>query len=437
VIESIIIFIGVLGVLVVSHELGHFIVARAGGITVHTFSVGFGPKFLRVRRGGTEYALSWIPFGGYVKMAGENPEPDAEDEDAPEGTRFSDKSVGVRAAVVAAGPFMNYLLALGIFVFFFWRVGLDVIDTRTVHDVAPDSPAAAAGVEPGDQIVSLGGRTIGTWMDLLDDLAELPAGPTQLVVTREGADLTLNVDLPAKDESVRLGVTPRMPPRVGTVKRGGVADRAGLREGDRIQAVDGKPVGSWSELVDIVHGSAGKEITLTWSHQGEIHHASVVPEKETVVTENETREVGLIGITSHMDRIPQPLARAVTLGWRETNGWCGQVLGVLRLAVRGKLRKDMVGGPLRIGELAAESFRWGWESLIRFIAILSVHLAVLNLLPIPILDGGQLFLLLPEAVLRRPLSLKQRLVLQQIGFAVVILLMVAVTVLDVGRLLQR
>jgi regulator of sigma E protease len=202
--------------------------------------------------------------------------------------------------------------------------------------------------------------------------------------------------------------------------------------------INGEPMVDWNSLVGVIHGSVGKELQFRWVRGGETLGGTVVPEEGSIpVSETEMRKVGLVGISPYAELAPLPLGRAFHEGWNRTNSWCGQIVGFVGKIFKREVNRDMVGGPLRIGELAGESLRWGFPSLVNFLAILSVHLAVLNLIPIPIFDGGQLVLLLAEAVMRRPLNQRIRLVLQQVGFALVVLLMAVVTLLDVGRWIGR
>lgn len=436
---TILVAIGVLGILVFVHELGHFLMARAGGVRVLTFSLGFGPRVLGIRRGTTDYILSWIPFGGYVKMAGSPGETDEAEEEVPEAERFAAKPLGIRAAVIAAGPFMNWVLALLIFIGFFWIVGAETVKTRVVGRVVEESAAARAGIQRGDEILRIGTVDVATWMDLGKVLESRPSGDVPLLVRRGGEELRLSAALSGSaDPPEPLGIFPLQTATVGGVRRGDVAHRAGLRPGDLILSLGGTAVGSWDELVDLIRNSAGLELEVRWLREGREMSAALIPQEGDVPDgDSGTRRGGLIGISPHFDREPLGFSRAVVAGWTQTAWLCEQILDSLGKLVRFKVNKDEVGGPLRIGEMAGEQFRWGWDRLLNFIAVMSVHLALLNLLPIPILDGGQLLIMLPEAVTRRPLSLRQRLVLQNIGFALVLLLMAVVTVLDVGRLIQR
>jgi regulator of sigma E protease len=314
-----------------------------------------------------------------------------------------------------------------------------VSNTRVVGEVVPDSPAAKAGIQVRDEVLGLGGHPVKDWNELAEVVEDLSPGPTTLLYRHEGEERTATLDIgPLRPGENPIGVYPLRPAVVGTVKSGAPADRAGLQTGDQVVTINGEPMVDWNSLVGVIHGSVGKELQFRWVRGGETLGGTVVPEEGSIpVSETEMRKVGLVGISPYAELAPLPLGRAFHEGWNRTNSWCGQIVGFVGKIFKREVNRDMVGGPLRIGELAGESLRWGFPSLVNFLAILSVHLAVLNLIPIPIFDGGQLVLLLAEAVMRRPLNQRIRLVLQQVGFALVVLLMAVVTLLDVGRWIGR
>ena len=431
---TIVSFVLVLGVLVLVHEFGHFWVAKKSGVRVLKFSIGMGPKMLGVRRGDTEYLISWVPFGGYVKMAGEDPE--EEKSGAPD--EFSSKSTPIRAAIIVAGPLMNYLLAIVIYSAIFLIQGADTIQTRVVGAVEEEGLAATAGFAVGDEVVSVNDETIKDWYAFLKYLVKTEEETVAVRVQRGGAteELTLALGGPDRDLS-DLGLSPYVPAVIGKVQKGGPAWEAGIRAGDRIVSVAGEPIELWSELAGFVHDSPGQALSIAWDHAGERMEATVTPDEEKVpISDTETRTVGLIRIEQRIDRERLAPWRAVSLGVQRTLFVTQEVLRFFGQFFRFQVKLDMIGGPIRIGQIAGESARWGFYALVNLVALLSVNLAILNLLPIPILDGGHLFLMGIETVRGRPLSLKQRMVLQQIGLAVIILLMVTVTGSDIRRLFQ-
>lgn len=424
----------VLGVLVLVHEFGHFWVAKRLGVRVLKFSIGMGPRLAGIRRGDTEYLLSWIPFGGYVKMAGEDPEEAGNG--APD--EFHSKRPLVRAAIIAAGPAMNYLLAIVLYTAVVAVDGVGTIRTRVVGHVEPGSAAERAGFIAGDEVLAVGGRAVARWDDFADALAESKEERVLVRVARASGEVVVEVDIGAlRTSGALLGLTPFLSTEVGEVQHGGPAWRAGLRRGDRIVSIAGRPVAQWHEVASAVRGTTEPSIEIAWDRAGTRHVAMVAPEwGEIPKSDAKTERARLIRIGQKTERERLPLHRAVELGTRQTIWASGEVFGFLASLVRGRVSFDMVGGPVQIGIIAGESARWGLGNLVPLVALLSVNLAILNLLPIPILDGGHLFIMTVEKAIRRPLSLRQRLILQQIGLAVIILLMVTVTAADFRKLFR-
>jgi len=419
----------VIGVLVLFHELGHFLVAKWSGIRVETFSIGFGPAIAAVRRGGTVYKISWIPFGGYVKMSGEDPD---EEEQGDEPWRFQNKSVPVRAAVILAGPAANGVLAVLTYSLIFFAYGIDVIGTTTIGQVTAHSPAGEAGMAPGDSILTLGGAPVTNWNEVVGELLDHEGSEISLTVLRQGEvkELSLRFDL-----SEPIGMAPRMEAMVGEALSGGPAAEAGLQRGDRIVSINDIAVGSWADLVEQVQSNPGVELHIRFERSGEILETSVVPQAaEETRPDGEKRTVGRLQIAQYQEKQRVGIFSAIREGVLQTGWVVRNVFDFLKLIFSGRATRDMVGGPVAIISLAGESARQGLDTLLYLLALLSVELGILNLLPIPVLDGGHMVFLGIEALRRRPLSLQQRALLQQIGLLVILLLMATVTVVDVGRL---
>jgi regulator of sigma E protease len=423
----------VLGVLVLVHEFGHFWVAKRSGVRVLKFSIGMGPRLVGVRRGDTEYLVSWIPFGGYVKMAGEDP--DEGGSGAPD--EFASKRPAVRAAIIAAGPAMNYVLAIVLYTALFALHGVETITTRTVGRVESGSVAEEVGFLAGDEVVSVGGAPVRDWRAFLEAVSKTKSNRVAVGVRRSGAESEIALDAARVRGGAPLGLVPFVTTEIGEVQKGGPAWAAGLRRGDRILSIAGEPVAQWSEVAQRVHRSAGVPLEIAWDRGGRAMTATITPEKrELPVSETETETVGLIRIGQRWDRERIAPWSALALGAERTWWVTREVFAFIGSLFRGRVSLEMVGGPIRIGQIAGESARWGVHSLVGLVALLSVNLAVLNLLPIPILDGGHLFMLLVEKVIGRALSIRQRIVLQQIGLVVIILLMVTVTAVDFRRLFR-
>jgi regulator of sigma E protease len=434
-IETMAAFVVVLGVLVLVHEFGHFWVAKRAGVRVLKFSIGMGPKIVGVTRGDTEYLLSWVPFGGYVKMAGEDPE--EEKSGAPD--EFSSKPTHVRAAIIIAGPLMNYLLALAIYIAIAALQGQDTIKSLVIGRVEPESFAAEAGLTAGDRVVAVDGVAVTHWYDFLERLVARTDRPHAVRVARGGSELDLNIDLAGFEAGgKRLGLISSATTEIGSLQKDGPAWKAGLRRGDRIVSIAGEPVALWEDVAEQVADRPGVPLEIAWDRGGERMNATITPvPEEAQGPDGKTITVGRVRIGQVVDHVSLSPWAAVRAGTERTLFVTQQMLGFFGDLVRMRVSFDMVGGPIRIGQIAGESWRWGAPAIINLIALLSVNLAILNLLPIPVLDGGHLFLMAIETVRRKPLSLKQRIVLQQIGLVVIILLMVSVTTGDIRRLFQR
>ncbi len=430
----------VLGLLVFFHELGHFLAAKRMGIRVERFSLGFPPKMIGKTVGDTEYCISWIPLGGYVSMAGERPDAQSEG-DGGKPWEFQSKSVGARAFVIAAGPGMNFVLAFIIFWLFYATMGVMLVDTTTIGRVEGGSPYAAAGLRVGDEILEIDQAPVDTWEDVRERLVSGTAASLTLKVRRDGQDRALAVRYEGDSVAERLaGLDYFRASAVSTVIPDSPAEQAGLRPGDVITSVHGVPVTQWYEMVEVIRGRPGMETTVSWSRNGQSHQVAVIPNKAQDL-DRETGDVidiGQIGITQqdYIKRRPAGLVSSAGMAGTQLFAVTYTIVVFVKKLVLGEVSTDSVGGPIAIAQMAGDSARQGASSLFSFMAFLSINLAILNLLPIPALDGGQLLILGVEKVLRRPISLKYRLIWQQTGMALLLLLMVFVVFNDVTRIFR-
>jgi regulator of sigma E protease len=421
----------VIGVLVLVHELGHFLAAKRAGIRVETFSIGFGPALVSFERGGTVYKIAWVPFGGYVKMAGEDPDEQGEGADEP--WRFHRKSVPARASVILAGPAANLVLAVLVYAFLFGAFGVERLGTTRIASVDPGSAAEAAGILGGDRIVAVDGKAVEGWEEVAEALEKAGEAAT-LTLRRGDEEVAANVALGGEGS---VGLTPDVEARVGDVFPGGPADEAGLRKGDLILAIAGEDVDGWADLRLTVERRPGERVGVRFEREGKIQDAEVVLQAvEEKAEDGSSRSVGRLQVSPYRERVRLGPIAALREAVVQTAWVIGNVFDFLRLLVTGGLRADMVGGPVSIIHISGESARRGFDTVVSLLAFLSVELGILNLLPVPVLDGGHMLFLAIEAVRRRPLSVKQRLVLQQIGLALILVVMVTVTVYDVGRLVR-
>lgn len=415
------VYAGILvGILIIVHEVGHFLAARASGVRVDRFSVGFGPRILTVRRGDTEYVLSLIPLGGYVKMAGAESLEQGAADSGPE--TFPGKPPGVRALIVASGPIGNFVWALLVYVAVVWIGGLPTAgDDPVVGYVEDGSPAHAAGLRVLDRVTSVEGAAVGTWDELREGVMSADATDgVALVVERDDGrgPVSVTVEAEADPETgvVVIGIGSYIPPLVGDVMRGSPADRAGLMRGDRVVEINGSPIRTWYELQEIVEAGPNTELAVAWERDGIRHDARITPEEVMAADEaGDVIPIGSIGTTVPLAMRRVGLGESIATGARLSVSTLWQVLSMFWMMATGQISMELVGGPIRVVQMASESARWGASYFFAFMAFLSLNLTVLNLLPLPILDGGHLVLLALERVRRRGLTERQLMVWQQIG----------------------
>jgi regulator of sigma E protease len=434
---TILAFVLTLGVLIVVHEWGHYRVAVACGVRLLRFSIGFGPVVWARKKGETEYSLSAIPMGGYVKMMGDDENPLEGGKGATIDPRkaFNAKPLAARFLIVFAGPAMNFVLAVVIAALMFMLVGRPVAPAQ-VGRVVEGGPAAQAGLQTGDRIISIDGAAVPYWEDVARVVQA--AGPRALKVVVKGASGERTVDLTPTQTKRRdlfgdeqnvweLGASPYIPATIGDTVSGDPADQAGLKSGDTVTALEGQPVMSWDDLAEKIHQRAGQPTRLEVKRGSETLPITVTPKKGKIPgPDGKEVEAGLVGIrpggTTLMVR-----SNPLTATW-EGVVWAGDVtaktaIGLYKWASR-QIPSNSIGGPIQIATMAGEQARQGISSLALFTAVISVNLFLLNLLPVPMLDGGHLLFFACEAVLGRPLSVRKREVAQQVGFALLMLLMV-------------
>ena len=448
-IQNILAVIVVLGVLITFHEFGHYWVARRCGVRVLRFSVGFGkPIWSRTDRHGTEFAVAAIPLGGYVKMLDEREAPVADDQLH---ETFNRKSVWQRIAIVAAGPLANFLLAIVAY----WA--LFVAGTTTVApmvgSVAPDSPAAYSGLQQGHEIVAVQESPVRSWEELnLRLIAHIGHSGELTLLARESATAApREYRLPVQDYLVRqdppqplvtLGITPwqpRIPAVLGQVLEGEAADKAGLQAGDEILTVNGKGIDEWMDFVNLVQASPGERLELEVARGGGRLTLALVPGTREL---EDGGAIGYVGVGAEPIEWPEEFRREIRYGPVAAVGEALNRTGEMTLLTLDSIRKMLVGlispsnlsGPITIAQISGDTARAGMESFVSFMAYLSISLAVLNLLPIPVLDGGHLLYYFVEVVRGRPVSERVQAMGLRIGLMMVGSLMVMALFFDLMRL---
>jgi regulator of sigma E protease len=458
----------VFGLVIFVHELGHFLAAKAVGVYTPRFSIGFGPALWRRRKGETEYVLAALPLGGYVRMASRHDEATAfleggseqataraQDDPnfdpnamipfgpkpVPENRWFESKPIWARMFILLAGVGMNFLLGLMVAIGLQMHFGKVVIPTRAVGAVRPvhGQPLLSQAVHPGDTLVRVNGQPVRSWSDAMQQIVK-SEDQVSIETNRGAVTIPLNQPGSPSPEDVAFAIDYELAPVIGDVIPSEPAAKAGFQPGDSIVAIDGTPVRSWSEMVVLVANSAGKPARFEIVRKGAKRTLTVTPRPmdATHPVTGERGQVGKIGAYP-MDitqREPVSFGEAISLGARTTWFMGTSIIGTVRDLVTRRVSVDQLGGPIAITRASVQAARSGVESLFYLIALLSVNVAILNLLPIPILDGGQILINLLESARGHPFSLRAREYILRGGLLVILLLFVLVMFNDTRALFR-
>jgi regulator of sigma E protease len=451
VVITIIALLIVLGVLIFIHEAGHFLAAKWAGIYVHRFSLGLGSPipWLTFKRGETEYSISWLPLGGYVKMASREEDVTSSaleggqaETAVPPDRVFEAKPVWKRMIVILAGVTMNALFAWAAFSFLAAKNGRQIDPSTTVgrvlEEMVPKGGEALREIPSGAGIVSINGRSVSSWNEVTDRIANAPE-PEVRIRLDNGETIVLPIHQDALEQRLKAAqaLQPFRIAVIGQVLPGRPAERAGLEAGDTILTLNGRTVGQWYDVLEALQSNAGQPLTMTVGGPSGRRSLVVKPEMETVEgLDGKPQKVGRIGIAVKLDTRSEPLGpgEALVEGWNATMSASTQIVRTVRGLFSGRISRREVGGPIMIGQLAGESARMGLDPFLAFMALISINLAILNLLPVPVLDGGQFLFLLAEAAIRRPLPLKLRERLTAVGMVLIVLLMGLAFSNDIRRL---
>ncbi len=430
--DSVFYFVITLGVLVFVHEFGHFIAAKLCHMRVDRFSIGFPPRAFGKKIGETDYCISWIPIGGYVKIAGMIDESfDTEYlSKPPEPWEFRSRPIWQRMIVISAGVVMNILLAIAIFWGINYVQGRTVKETTEVGYVADGSIARKAGLEAGDRILRINGKPVANWDDVLNDLyIESLGSDVSIAVRRNAQDVTLNVPRATFGEPDKqpLGLLPVQTALVVTsIESGMPADRLGLKPLDVLVALNGTTVRYDLTVKEIVKANAGKPLLIEWKRGDSTMSGTTTP-----------TDAGLIGIhfetryTGPTTTVKYTFLGALPVGLKEIADISGLFVRQIWQIITGKTAlSQSVGGPIRIAQMATQTAELGLITYLGFMALLSISLAILNILPFPALDGGHLAFLVYEGLFRREIPVKIKMGLQKAGFVLLIAFMAFVVYND-------
>jgi regulator of sigma E protease len=451
---TIVILAIVLGVLVFVHELGHYMAAKAFGVWVHRFAIGIGKPVpgLTFQRGETEWAIAWLPLGGYVKMASRELdgvpavlEGAGSAVNVPPDRVFEAKPVWQRMIIILAGVTLNIVFALIIFIGLAWKNGRHYDPVTAIGRVAkaalPPEAAALGDVPRGTRITTVDGVAVKSWDDVTERIAE--GSSNSILLTFDGyPDITIPLHRDALVQRATLAgaIEPALPPVVGAVGANTPAQRAGLAVGDSIVAINGAPIKWWADAVDRIEPAADSVLHVDVVRAGAPVALVMTPHTEhRDPTDSKSPMVGKIGAGYRTPYLVEPLSffGAVKAGADASYSSAGTIFRTLRGLTNGRVATNQVGGPILIGQLAAQEAKAGIEPLLAFIALISINLAVVNLIPIPLMDGGAFLFLVVEAVIRRPLPNRVREAFSVLGLALIVVIMVVVFKNDILRLFAK
>jgi regulator of sigma E protease len=430
----------VLGIIILVHEWGHFIVARRFGVRVDVFSIGFGPRLFGIKRGDTDWRFSALPLGGYVRMAGQDITDVDSGDQKPTGApdELLSKPRWQRALISFAGPMVNLLFPLVLLGGYYLAVGVpndNALSRPVVVAGLPSSQAdTLSGLRVGDRILSINGVKNPTWEQAQAISMQEPPGSTlKLQVANDGSKREVHVPASNNPYARTFGYSP-IPPVIGEVALGTPADRAGLKPGDLVTVVDGKKIEFWDQFVDLVRNSGGKTLQLQVERKAQHVPISVTPQKGITDGAENYYQIGIQREFALAYQRVGPI-QALKASGLQTASLVTQTVDIVGKLLSGRVSVKQLQSVVGISRTAGQAVSQGSYAIIGFMALISVNLGILNLLPIPILDGGHIVLLAVEGIRRRDFSMafKERII--QVGLVFLLVLIVYVTYNDVARML--
>jgi regulator of sigma E protease len=430
-------FLILIGVMILIHELGHFWAARFFDVRVETFSFGFGPRLFGFRRGDTDYRVSAVFFlGGFVKMAGELPG----DESANDPRGFQAKPRWQRLIIVLGGPIMNVVLAValltGLYMFKYQKV-VDADSGAVIGSVSASTPAAKAGIQEGDRIVKLDGKRNPTWDDIILKEIESAAHPMRLTIERGGRqfDTTVTPTLDERSGAGNAGWSEKGEVQLGPVSAGMPAHKVGLQPGDLIESAGGHPIHATVRFHEVIRASGGKPVAIEFRRNGKPMQVTVQP----VWSSADGQPRWMIGaivepklniVTSRLS-LPDAVRESVQENVRSA----GLIFTVLEGVIERRISAKLLSGPVGIAQMSGQAAKAGPSAFIAFMAMVSLNLAVINLMPLPILDGGSVVMLIIEMVMRRDMSMSVKEAVFKVGFVFIMMLVAFVLYNDITKIL--
>lgn len=428
----------VFGILVVIHELGHFLAAKWMGVRVERFSIGFPPRLFGKKIGDTDYCISAIPLGGYVKLSGMIDE-SMDGELTGADHEYSSKPVWKRMVIITAGVIMNFFLAILILSIVSFSKGEIVYPSTEIGEIGENGIAEKIGFQVGDKITAIDGVAINTWNEIQIEFIKHLNEDISFDIVRGDQQLRLVYDQEwfseKNAEVLDIGWVPLA--RVGEIKSDSPAEKSGLQWGDEIVKIDGINVQNWTEMTRIIKENPGNMIKIDYIREGRVQSVDIIPESFAEKdSEGNEISVGRIGIYIYYETYDISLFKAIENGFKNTFALIAlNMRGIWWVITGTKSASDVIGGPIMIAKLAQDAAEVGWDRLWNLTAALSAILAFFNILPIPALDGGHLVFLILEGILGKPISTRTKLLVQQVGMAILLTLIVFIIYIDIRRLL--